>query len=126
MNISLVKFGLLVFAGLLITFIVLKPIVYNEDKYKVVIVNASEHPISSAIITGVGQNSGKIGPILVGKINDFIFIPEEDGVLAYSIKQNDRELTGVINDTLKKNEVGEVFVVVGEMYKVSIKENFDI
>ena len=126
MNISLVKFGLLVFAGLLIMFIVLKPIVYNEDKYKVVIVNASEHPITSATITGVGQNSGKIGPILVGKINDFIFIPEEDGVLEYSIKQNDRELTGVVNGALKKNDVGEIYVVVGEMYKVRIKENYDI
>ena len=126
MNNPLTKFGLLVLAGLLITFVALKPIVYNEDKYKVVIVNASEHPITSATITGVGQNSGKIGPILVGKINDFIFTPEEDGVLEYSINQNDRELTGIVNGALKKNDVGKIYVVVGEMYKVRIEENFDI
>jgi len=126
MNNHLVRFGLVVLVGLLVTFVVLKPIVYNEDKYKVVIVNTSEHAITSATITGVGQDSGKIGPIQVGKVNDYIFTPEEDGVLEYTIKQNDRELKGVISSTLKKNDVGKIYVVVGEMYKVRIKEKFDI
>jgi len=126
MNNQLVKFGLLVVVVIITAFVGLKPIVNHENEYRVIIANASEYPISSAIITGAGQNSGKIGPIKVGKINDFIFTANQDGALEYSIKQNDRELTGVINADLKKNQVGEIFVVLGEMYKVRIEDEFDI
>ena len=125
MNNQLVKFGLLVAVVSFVAYLILKPIVYNEEQYKVVFVNISEHAISSAKISGSGQNFDEIGPIHVGMLNDFIFTPLQNGALKYTINQNGRELTGVIKDTLKKNEIGEIFVVVSEMYKVSVKDEFE-
>jgi len=105
---------------------VLKPMIFHENEYTVVFANRSEHIISSVVVSGAGENSDKLGPIQVGKIQDFIFIPKQDGVLKYTIVQNNREIKGVIEKDLKKGEVGEVFVLVNELYKIRVTKDFKI
>lgn len=106
--------------------IALKPIVKNELEYKVVIANTSEHIIKSVSIFGAGQDSGPIGPIKPGKQRHYIFIPEQDGSLEYLIHQNSKTIEGTVNANLKKGETGKVFVVIGEMYKVKVKDELGI
>jgi len=124
MNNQLVKFGLVICIVAVVAYFVVEPIVYNKDEYRVVVVNTSEHPISSFTITGAGQNSGKIGPIHVGMLNEFTFTPNKNGVLEYLINQNGREFSGVVNDNLKVNDTGQIFVVVNEMYKIHIADEY--
>ena len=106
--------------------VILKPVVTNENEYKVVVVNVSEYPIANAMISGPGGKSYDMGTIQPGNIQDYIFKPEHEGVMEYTIKQNSQTLTGVINSELKKGDTGDIFVVLGEMYRVKIHEEFDI
>jgi len=104
----------------------LEPIVTHEDKYKVVIVNKSEYKISSVEITGPGENIHEMGIIKKTRIQDYIFEPEQDGSLEYFITQNGQEIRGTINNSLKKNEAGDIYVVLGERYKVKVYDEYDI
>jgi len=106
--------------------VILKPIVMHENEYKVVVVNMSEYKISHVEITGPGTASRKMKAIKQGHIQDYIFIPEADGTLEYTITQNSQTLNGVIHDNLKKGETGDIYVVLGEMYQVNIHDEFDI
>lgn len=124
---KIVKIGVVVFILVIsIAVAYLKPIVMHEKEYKVVTVNLSEQPITSIIISGAGVDSGKIGPINPGQLHDFFFQPIENGSLEYSIMQNEREIKGVINDMLKIGDTGEIYVQVGEMFKVKIEDKLTI
>ena len=120
-----IKYVVFVIIAITASFIFLKPIVTHESEYRVVVVNTSERPISSIIISGAGTNSSKIGPIRVGDMQDYYFTPTQDGALSYSIIQNKRELNGIINADLKKEEKGEIYVVIGEMHKIKIYDDYD-
>lgn len=106
--------------------ILLKPIVMNENEYRVVFANTSEHNITSVSIIGAGEHSGQVGPIKPGHIRHFIFTPKENGILEYVIIQHNQVFTGVINNDLHAGDTGEIFVVLGEMHKVKIYDEFDI
>ncbi len=121
------KLGLIALAVIIVvSYIFVKPLVYNDNDYKVIIVNVSEHDISDVTLTGPGIDSGRaIGSILVGNLQDYVAVPNQDGVLKYRIMQNGHTLTGIVNNSLKKGEVGEIYVVIREMYKVEIHDWFD-
>ena len=121
-----VKYSIFVVATIVISFFYLKPIVTHADEYKVVIVNTSEHPIVSAVITGAGTQSHKIGPIRVSEIQDYFFKPSEDGALTYTIIQNSKTMNGIINESLKRGSTGDVYVVVSELQKVRVYDEYDI
>jgi len=109
-----------------VSYFFVKPLVYNDNDYKVIIVNVSEHDISTVTITGPGIDSAQaIGSILVGNLQDYVAVPNQDGILRYSITQNGHILTGIVNASLKKGDVGEIYVVIREMYKVEIHDWFD-
>jgi len=97
----------------------------HENEYKVVIINTSERPVSSVTISGAGTKPNTIGPIRVGHMQDYFFIPPQDGELTYSIKQANQEFSGIINANLKKEEVGQKYIVVGELFKVKVFDEYD-
>ena len=120
-----VKYVVFVIAAITISFIFLKPIVLHEGEYKVVIVNTSERPVTSVVISGAGTNSDKIGPIKVGYMQDYFFVPTQNGPLHYRIVQNKQHLDGVIKADLKKAETGDIYLVIGEMQKIKIYDDYD-
>jgi len=122
---SIVKYSIAVLVTALVATVILIPIVTNADKYKVVIANTSERPITSLVISGGGIESPAIGPIAVGDFQDYLLTPLSDGELKYSIVQDKKNIKGVINPNIKKGEVGDIFIVVGELYKIKILDEYD-
>jgi len=123
---EMTKYITIVLVLTITAYIFLKPIVTNENEYKVVIVNISDYDISKVEITGPGDNAHEMGIIREGHIQDYIFIPEQDGALEYLITQNNQSLRGVINSSLKKDDKGDIFVVVGERYTVKVYDEFEL
>ncbi|HFD32547.1 MAG TPA: hypothetical protein ENJ28_07600 [Gammaproteobacteria bacterium] len=122
---NMLKYSLFVVVTTIISVVILMPIVTHENEYKVVIVNASEHPISSVVISGAGVESNKLGPIKPGYLQDFIMTPLEDGALKYHMVQSGQQLNGIINKDLKKGDVGDIYVVMGELQKVKIYDEYE-
>ncbi len=123
---EMVKYLTIVLVLTITAYVFLKPIVTHENEYKVVIVNISNHDVSKVEIIGPGSNTFEMGTIREGHIQDYIFTPKQDGVLEYLIIQNDQSLRGIIESNLKKGDKGDIYVVVGERYKVKIYDEFDI
>ncbi|MDH5256459.1 MAG: hypothetical protein OEX07_00575 [Gammaproteobacteria bacterium] len=121
----IVKYGLSVFVIIVISVIFLKPILTHENEYRVVIVNISERPVSSVIISGAGANTTQIGPLSVGNMQDYYFVPTQNAELTYTINQDKQSFSGIINNDLKKGDVGEIYVVIGEMHQVKIYDDYD-
>ena len=123
---SIVKLGFIGMAlVIMVAIVMLKPIVLHEHEYKVIIVNTSEHAVNNVVLHGPESSSGNIGPIQVGKLQDYFFSPRKDGVLRYTILQNNKTLQGVVNNHLKKGDTGKKYLVIGELYKVRIYDEFD-
>jgi len=116
----------IVIVTITVAVIFLKPIIFHENEYKVVVVNMSEYPISHMTVSGAGEDSSRIGPINPGKYRHYIFTPKQNGKLEYLVVQNKRNLRGVINDNLQIGDVGEIFVIVKEMYKINVRSEFDL
>lgn len=121
----IVKYGLSVFVVIVISVVFLKPILTHENEYRVVIVNISERPVSSVIISGAGANTTQIGPLSVGNMQDYYFVPTQNAELTYTINQDKQSFSGIINNDLKKGDVGEIYVVIGEMHQVKIYDDYD-
>ncbi len=124
---KLITLGILAFVVVIaLATYFLKPIIFHENEYKVVFANTSEHNVTKVRIYGAGEDVQREGPIRPGHVRDFIFEPKQDGVLRYSIVQHGRELAGVVNANLHAGDTGEVFVVLGELSRVRIKDKLDL
>jgi len=124
MNI-ITKYIIFVVVTVIASFLFLKPIIYHDHEYRVVVVNASEMSIPSITITAAGMPPKTMGPIRAGYIQDYVFLPAQNGPLSYSMIQGKQTLNGTIKTELKKNETGDIFVVVGELFKVRILNEYD-
>jgi len=122
---NILKYGVFVFVAVIASFFYLKPILQHEGEYRVVVVNTSERPVSHIEITGKGIDKRVIGPLHVGDMQDYYFIPSQDGDLLYSVSQDKQKFNGIIKANLKKNEEGKIYVVVGEMHQVKIYNEYD-
>jgi len=121
---SMIKYGLLAFISITIAVIFLKPILTHEHEYRVVVVNISERPVSNITISGAGIEPKNIGPIQVGNMQDYYFILPQDGQLSYTITQDKHQFDGIITPNIKKAEVGKRYIVIGEMYKVKVYDDY--
>ena len=118
------KYVAFVIIAITASYIFLKPILSHDNEYRVVVVNTSERPISSIVVSGAGITSHTMGPIRVGDMQDHYFIPSENGELKYTITQDKQEFNGIINAELKKAETGDIYLVMGEMYKIKIHDDY--
>lgn len=122
---STTKYVIFVITAITLSFIFLKPIVNHENEYRVIVVNTSEQAISSATISAEGMPPKQFTSIRIGHIQDHIFLPAQTGPLTYSITLGTQQLDGIVKANLEKGETGNVYIVVGELHKIRILDEYD-
>lgn len=122
---STTKYVIFVIVAITVSFLFLKPIVTHKHEFKVVIVNTSEKPIANTTIYAEGMPPREMKTIRIGHMQDYIFLPAQSGPLRYSMTLGKRQFDGIINANLKKGETGDVYVVVGELQKIRVFDEYD-